>query len=1357
MADDETVPESLSQVLWEDSERVFRRGWRPGDDGSQSAVLIVRPATDQPSRSSLDRLTHEYELKDQLDGAWAARPLDLVRDAGRTMLVLEDAGGEPLDRLLSAPMQAGRFLRLAIGIAAAVGKLHERGLVHKDIKPGNILVNGATSKMRLTGFGIASRVARQRQSPHPPETIAGTLAYMAPEQTGRMNRSIDSRSDLYALGVTFYQMLTGALPFVAAEPMEWVHCHLARRPAPPAERLKEIPGAVSAIVMKLLAKWAEDRYQTAAGLESNLRSCLIEWEAQGWIDDFPLGERDISDRLLIPEKLYGRRHEVDTLLASFDRVVNGGAPELVLVYGYSGIGKSSVVNELQPVLVPPRGLFASGKFDQLKRDIPYATLAQALQGLIRPLLGKSDAELAPWRDALRETLGPNAGLMVDLVPELKLLLGELPPVVELPPQDAQRRFQMVLRQLIGVFARPEHPLALFLDDLQWLDAATLDLLEDLLSQSDLRNLFLIGAFRDNEVTAVHPLMRKVEALRATGRVQDIKLAPLTTNDLGNLVADSLRCGAEQADPLAGLVHAKTDGNPFFVIQFLHVLADEGLLAFDHERACWFWDLGGIHAKRYTDNIVELLAGRLTQLSLETQDALRQLACLGNAADVAMLSIVLGTSEEEVHAALWEARRQQLIDRLDRSYKFVHDRMQEAAYALIPTGSRAEAHLTIGRLLVACTPLETLDETIFEIVNQLNRGAPLITSGHEREQLAELNLSAGKRAKTASAYISALNYLVAGAVILPDDAWEQRPDLIFALELHRAECEFLTGELAAAEKRLTMLASRAATITDQAALTGLRIDLYSTMNRVDRAVEVCLDYLRFLGIEWSAHPTADEARREYERIWSLLGGRETETLVDLPIMSEPEALATMDVLTKVMIAAMNMDLNLYGLVICRMVNLSLEHGNTDASVFAYVCVGAIAGLVFGNHKAGYRFGRLGYDLVERRGFKRFQARAYLDFVVLIIPWTKHLRTEWDLYRRAFDAANSVGDLTFATYACINLNNRLLAIGDPLSDVQHEAEQGLEFTKKARFGAMIDVTTTQLALIRNLRGFTVSFGCFNDGHFDELEFEGRQTPPLVVCWYWIRKLQARFLAGDYAAATDAWLNAQKLLWASPSFFEAAEALFYGALSHAASCGCASSNDFERHVQALSAHYRQFAEWAENCPENFESRAAIIGAEIARIENRELDAERLYEKAIRSARTNGYVHIEGLAYELGARFYAARGFEEFAHLYLENARHSYLRWGADGKVRQLDQLYPRLRQDERAPGPAGTIEAPVEYLDLATMIEASQALSGEIVLEKLIDKLMRASLKHAGAERGLLIVPRGDELQIQADAIASGENVI
>jgi len=467
------------------------------------------------------------------------------------MLVVEYTGGEPLDRLIREPMEIGRFLRFAVALSAALRQVHGRGLIHKDLKSGNILVEPKTGQVWLTGFGIASRLPRERQSPDPPEFIAGTLAYMAPEQTGRVNRSIDSRSDLYSLGVTLYEMLTGSLPFAACDAMEWVHCHIARQPAAPRERVSNIPASVSAITMKLLSKTAEERYQTAAGVESDLRRCLSQWETQGHINEFALGTDDTPDRLMIPEKLYGRDREVETLLTAFDRIVAGGRPELVLVSGYSGIGKSAVVNELHKPLVPPRGLFASGKFDQYKRDIPYATLAQAFQSLIRPLLSKTEEELSRWRDALCEALNPNGLLIVELVPELKHVIGEQPPVPELPPSEAQRRFQLVFRRFIGVFARPEHPLALFLDDLQWLDAATLDLLEDLLTRDDLRNLVLIGAYRDNEVSVTHPLVRKLDAIRQAGAaVEDIVLTPLGQEDLHQLLVDSLHCEPERAAPLA---------------------------------------------------------------------------------------------------------------------------------------------------------------------------------------------------------------------------------------------------------------------------------------------------------------------------------------------------------------------------------------------------------------------------------------------------------------------------------------------------------------------------------------------------------------------------------------------------------------------------------------------------------------------------------------------------------------------------------------------------------------------------------------------------------------------------------------
>jgi len=1348
------IGDSHFQVLWEDGERALcRTGW-PMADGGRSAVLIAQSTAEHPTSASLERLAHEYRLRDQLDSAWAARPLELVREDGRTLLLLEDPGGEPLAGLLTAPFEAGRFLRLAISIVTALRKVHRLGLIHKDLKPANILVN-ANGEVRLTGFGIASGLPRERQAPEPPETIAGTLAYMAPEQTGRMNRSIDARSDLYALGVTLYQMLTGALPFTAADPMEWVHCHIARKPVPPSERLETVPAPVSLIIMKLLAKTAEERYQTAGGVERDLRRCLTEWHARGEIEPFPLGQEDTPDRLLIPEKLYGREREVETLVASFDRIVSSGPPELVLVAGYSGIGKSSVVNELHKVLVPPRGLFAAGKFDQYKRDIPYATLAQAFQALVRPLLTKSDTELTGWRDALQEALGPNGRLMVDVVPELKFVVGEQPPVPELSPQDAQRRFQLVFQRFIGVFARPEHPLALFFDDLQWLDAATLDLLEGLLTGSDLQHLMLIGAYRDNEVTVDHPLMRKLEAIKAAGgKVAQIALAPLAEPHLRQLIADALRCEPTRAAPLAQLVHEKTGGNPFFAIQFLSSLADERMLVFEHETARWSWDLNRIFAKRYTDNVVDLMVAKLARLPADTQKALQQLACLGNVAETTTLSIVLGRSEERVHAALWQAVCHDVVERLTGEYRFVHDRIQEAAYSLIPQAQRDKAHLRIGRLLADRTPPEKREEAIFEIVNQLNRVIPLIGSRAERERIAEFNLIAGRRAKASTAYASALKYLIAGVTLLGDDGWERRRELVFALELNRGECEFLTGELVTAEQRLAALSHPAADAVERATVACLRVDLYVTLDQNVRAVAVGLECLRHLGVEWSPHPTAEEARREYQRIWSTLGDRPIESALELPLMRDPESLATVDILTKLAAPAWFTDANLLSLVTCRIVNVSLEGGNCDGSCVAYEVLGALAGPHFGDYEAGSRFGRLGYELVEQRGLKRYQARTYLIFGHVVLPWTRHVRAGRDLLRRAFEAANQIGDLTYVAYYGANLNTNLLAAGDALDGVQVEAEHGLAFTQKMRFGLFTDALASQLGLIRTLRGLTSKFGCFDDEQFDELRMEHRfsSNPNLVLAegWYWIRKLQARYFAGDYAVAVEASSNAQRLLWISPSLFETAEYQFYGALAHAASCDCAVADQREQHIEALAEHHRQLEIWASYCPENFENRAALVGAEIARIEGRALDAMALYEQAVHSAQANGFVHNEALACEIAARFYAARGSEIISQAYLAKARYCYQCWGADGKVRQLDELYGHLKGEERAPGPTTTIGTPVEHLDLATVIKVSQAVSGEIVFDNLIDMLMRTAIEQAGAERGLLILPFEGEPRLKATAM-------
>ncbi|MDM0028847.1 trifunctional serine/threonine-protein kinase/ATP-binding protein/sensor histidine kinase [Variovorax saccharolyticus] len=1364
------------ELLRRDSEFTLLRGRATASaTTSPNTVLVATPTPEQPRTDRLRMLEHEFNLRSELESRWAIRPIAMTRWQGRTALVLEDVPGEPLDRLLEAaptgtasvlsrsgkaPMALELCLRLVAGLAGAIGEVHRRGIVHKNVKPANVLVDVSTSHVWLTGFGIASRLPRQRQVPVPPETIAGTLAYMAPEQTGRMNRSIDGRSDLYGLGIVMYEMLTGTLPFAARDPMEWVHCHVARRPPPPELRAANVPAQVSAIVLKLLAKTAEDRYQTAASLERDLRRCFAQLEREGRISSFPLGEHDIPDRLLVPEKLYGRKVETAHLLAAFERSVHGGAPEFVLVSGSAGMGKSSLVNELHKVLVPSRGLFAAGKFDQFKRDIPYATVAQAFQGLLRSLLTKSEDEFVQWRDALREALGPNGQLMVDLVPELKLIIGDQAPVPALSHQDAQRRFQLVFRRFLAVFATPEHPLALFLDDLQWLDSATLDLLEDLLAHPDARHLLLVGAYRDNEVTSSHPLRRMLDEVRkVNSSVHEVALVPLIRESVTQIVAHSLHCGQEHAVGLAELVHEKTGGNPFFVVQFLGALAEEGMVRFDPDTSRWIWDLDRIRAKGYTDNIADLMIGKLRGLPPRSLEVLQLLACLGSSAELELLSMVRDEPDAKLLDDLHEALRTDLILYSEGSYRFLHDRVQEAAYSLIPQAMRPALHLQIGRRLAQMIPQEKRDDAIFEIVNQLNRGASLIASPAERAHLAELNLVAGKRAKASTAYASALGYLVAGAEVLSDAGWDRWPYLRFALELHRAECEFLTGELSAAEGRLTALVSRAIEPMDQAAVACLRIDVYTTLNHSHRAIDICLDYLWRRGVEWSPNPTQEEARREYERMLVLLDGREIEELIDLPLMSDPQSVAMLEVLNRAVTPASLTDENLLSLLLWRMVNLSLEHGNTDASCLAYVHAARIAGARFGNDNAGLRFGRLGFDLVERRGLRRFEARTRLSYAVSVATRTSPLREVRSLIRDAFDAACAAGDLTYAAISFQHLISNLLAAGDPLTDVQLEAERGLAFAQRAGFRLVVDVIAIQLALVRMLRGLTPAFGHLDDAQCHEAQIEKRLSSSpgqaFVEFRYWTRKLQARFVGGDPRAALQASSQAWRLLWTSPSSLEAAEAHFYGALSHAAACHDASSGGRQQHVGALREHHTHLVELSRNCSESFQHRALLVGAELARVEGREREAERLYETAIRSARENGFVHNEALANELAGRFHAARDFPTIALAYLRNARWGYVRWGAGGKVRQLDQLYPQLGTEESSAFD-GTIAAPTEHLDLTTLIRVSQAISREVLSENLIDTLMRSAIEHAGAQGALLLLAKGAQLRIAAEATTLSDAV-
>jgi PAS domain S-box-containing protein len=1101
--------------------------------------------------------------------------------------------------------------------------------------------------------------------------------------------------------------------------------------------------------MKCLAKNAEDRYQTAAGLAADLKRCLAEWESAGGITPFAPGAADIPDVLRIPEKLYGREREVAELLAAFDRVVAGGPPELMLVSGYSGIGKSALVNELHKVLVPPRGLFAAGKFDQYKRGVPYATLAQALQGLVRPILAQKEAELGGWRERFQEALGLNGALIVNLVPELELVIGKQPPVSDLSPEEMQARFQTVFRRFLGVFARPEHPLALFLDDLQWLDTATLDLLQHLATHPEVRNLFLVGAYRDNEVGPTHPLMRMQSGIRdGGGAIHEIVLKPLALDDVTRLVADTMRCDRVRAQPLAELVQEKTSGNPFFVIQFISALADEGLVIFDPGAAAWTWDLAGIRAKGYTDNVVDFMIGKLSRLPPATQEALKQLACLGNSAEIATLGAVQETSEAEIHAALWEASRAGLVFRLGDSYRFLHDRVQEAAYALIPVASRAELHLRIGRRLLAGISEQEALEKIFDLVNQFNLGSSLISDSVEKQTVAKLNLHAGKRAKASTAYSSACTFLAAGAALLGEEGWGGCYALMFELCLERAECELLRSNFEAAAEFVEALLRNGRSKIDRAEAFRLEMVLQLMRGENCSAVRTALECLQMFGLNLPEHPTEHQVREEYDAVLLRIGDRSIASLIELPRATDPEILAVMNVLAALCRSAYFRDTYLCQMVACRMVWLTLQNGASEFSAIGYAWM-AILGPIFHRYREAERFGQLAVDVAEKYSFTAQKVGAYFSMQMAVL-WTRPIGAALACLETALRYAEETGENIYACYSLEHRLTDLIARGDPLAKIWGESVKALGFVRGVKFRHVIDIISSIQTFVQSLRG-----GVGGEAPVDEAEVEASVLNggiAVVMCYHWILQLQRCFLLGSPAEALEHATRAEQILWSARCHIQSVDYYLFHSLALAAVFQETPEDQQGGMRAVLATNLEALRQLSESCPATFSNRYLLVSAEIARLEARELEAERLYEQAIRSARDNGFVQNEALANELTGRFYLDRGLETTGFAHLKNARACYAEWGAHAKVTQLDRRYPQLVTREQAlvEEQAGSS---IRQIDVTAMIKSSQAISAEIELPRLLETLMAIILQNAGADRGLLLLCCERGMEIRAEASAKG----
>jgi PAS domain S-box-containing protein len=1437
--------------IYSSARSLVYRGIRQSDN---TPIVLKVLKEDYPTTAALIRSKQEYAIARSLDLEGVIKVYSQQDYQRSLVMTLEDFGGESLDKLLQdlpesyCPMPLAEFLHLAIQLAEIIGSIHAAQVIHRDINPSNIVLNPATGTVKIIDFGIATRFSRTNPSFQNPNVLEGTLAYISPEQTGRMNRILDYRTDFYSLGVTYYELLAGQLPFVTDDVLELVHCHIARQPIAPHELNSEIPPIVSEIILKLMAKNAEDRYQNAAGIKADLEICLLQLETTNQIAALTLGIQDISDRFQIPQKLYGREAEIETLLTAFERVAGAGRQstqgveeqsqipnpksqiELMLIAGYSGIGKSALVQEIYKPITQKRGYFISGKFDQFGRNIPYSAIVSAFQSLMRQILAESETDLQQWREKILAAVGAIAQVIIDVIPEVELIVGTQSPVPEVGAIEAQNRFNLVFQKFIRVFCSPAHPLVIFLDDLQWVDSATLRLIELIMTDSQTQSLLLIGAYRDNEVDAAHQLMRLLNELRSRSiSVNQIALAPLELKDTCQLIAETLHRDVASISPLAALVQRKTVGNPFFVEQFLKTLYTENLIEFVHPQfptpisspwlfnspknedfvgvvppvvpPClppmptpptdeksviseigagtgqrgvegWRWNLAQIEAQNFTDNVVELMIGKLKQLPESTQQVLKLAACIGAKFSLDILTIVCEKSESELFRTLLETVQSGAIlaisefdeNLLIQDYKFLHDRVQQAAYALIDENQKQAVHLQIGFSLWQQTG-ENLSENLFAIVDHLNLGIELVTELAEREAIAQLNLLAGQKTKAATAYKATLAYLNTGIQLLSAQCWESQYNLALMLHEEAAEAAYLCGNLDEMERLATIVLQQARSILDKVKVYEVKIQTCIAQTRLMDAIALGLQVLAQLGVMIPSAPTELETQQKLAETAANLKQQTMAEIVDLPAMNDAYKLAAMRILSRSLSSAYQAATDLLPFIICEKVNLSLHYGNAPSSAQGFALYGLLVSGTANDVELAYQLGQLALSIVERSNAKAVECKPFHMVAVGTTHGKSHVRNALPLFRRSYQSAMECGDFEYASYAAEDGCQYSYFCGTELTALAQEMTDYARVIAQLKQELTLNYQEIYRQTVFNLLGQAENPCLLVGEAYNEvvmIPFHVAANDITGLFYFYVNKVILCYLFEDLDRAVESATFAEQYgVGGVTGELSMPVFRFYDSLIQLAAYS-SGSNLAPDLLFKVTNNQEKMQQWAIHAPMNFQHKYDLVEAEKARVLGNILEAEELYERAIVGACDHEYIQEEALAYELAAKFYLARNRLKFGSTYMKEAHYCYDRWGAKAKVKDLENRYPHLLgrvskspAENRLFNPrstAGTMNSAIASVDLATIMKAAGALSEEIHLDRLISTLMQVAIENAGAEKGSLLLLEDEQLSIVAQCVGT-----